>query len=48
MFVFSYYLSIDLPAATAGLATAVLDDDNHLSIVLLQLGYLPEDIAYTV
>ncbi|NIP24488.1 MAG: hypothetical protein GWO38_11880 [Phycisphaerae bacterium] len=45
---FSDYLSIDLPAATGGLAATVLDYDDDLSIILFQFGYLPENIAYTV
>jgi hypothetical protein len=42
------YLSIDLFATTGGLAAIVLNYDDDLSIVLFQLGYLPENIAYTV
>jgi hypothetical protein len=45
---FSDYLSIELPAATGGLAAIVLDNDDDLSIILLQFAYLPENIAYTV
>ena len=46
--IFIIILVFDLLSTTGGLAAIVLDYDDHLTIVLFHLGYLPENIAYTV